>query len=97
MASVTIVNPNDKAVDVRIVGKSGFLGLRGCDKQLHVAAQSVGNADMPKGTYHIRYQVDGSSVYEGDSFTLEENSVVAITLQGVSGGNYGIRPVGGRL
>ena len=98
MAIVVIQNPNDKAVDVRVVGKGGFLGFGKTDRSLHVGASSSGSVEVPKGSYTVRYRFTGeTNVWEGDSFTLDAEAGAEITLQRVSGGNYGVRASGTTL
>jgi len=84
---VRIKNPNDFRVRV---------GLRCDGKGLDfvVPASGTRSAFVPNGHYDIyfQYSKDSSSVYQGDSFTLNNNGVEIQIVQVVDG-NYGIRKV----
>lgn len=98
MATILIQNPNDTSVDVRVLKKGGFFGLGKVDELIHVSASSFGSLSVPEGKYSIRYKyVDSDSVWEGDSFSVDESATAQITLQMRSDGNYGVRPVSGHL
>jgi len=97
MAVIVIENPSDKAVNVRVIGKSGILGLQRVDKRVHVSSSGSASVGMSKGKYFIRYQHEGSCVWEGDAFRLEENAGARIVLQLMSGGNYHVRPLSEEL
>ena len=99
MSQVMIENPNDKSVDVRVIGKSGgwIFGSK-TDQRLHVNASSSGMVVVPKGKYYIRYRfADSNAVWEGDSFSLDDDTTAKITLQAMAGGNYATRPAGEAL
>ena len=53
-----------------------------------------GSVKVPSGRYDIyfNYSSDPDGLYQGDSFSLKNNSV-AITIIKVANGNYGIRKV----
>jgi hypothetical protein len=97
MAMVMIENPNDKAVEVRVVGEGGFLGFGRQDRRMRVGPKSMDSAEMPAGTYYIRYQYGDAGVFQGDSFSLQDGAAVKITLVASTSGNYGIRPSGDKL
>ncbi len=84
---VKVSNPNAFAVKV---------GLRseGKGQDFTVAPQMSGSALVPDGTYEIyfQYSSDPTGIYNGDTFTLNGNSV-EIRIVEVVGGNYGIRKV----
>jgi hypothetical protein len=94
MATIVIENPNTEPVDVRVLGKSGFLGLSKQDHRMHVGSSSLGSVEMPPGTFYIRYKYKNSTTFEGDPFSLEKDSAVKITLVASPSGNYGIRASG---
>ena len=84
---VRIRNPNDFKVRV---------GLR-CDgrgSDFIVPASGVRSVHVPNGRYDIyfQYSTDPLSVYQGDSFSLNNNGVEIQIVQVVDG-NYGIRKV----
>jgi len=97
MSMIVIENPNAEAVDVRVLGKSGFLGLSKQDRRMHVGPQGTDSVEMPPGKYYIRYRYPKSAVFEGDAFALQTNAAAKITLVARSDGNYRIQPSGGDL
>jgi len=84
---VRVKNPNDFKVRV---------GLRsdGNGKDFIVSPNGMESVNMPNGRYDIyfNYSSDPGGLYQGDSFTLENNGV-QITITKVVNGNYGIRKV----
>ena len=84
---VRVKNPND--FNVRV-------GLRsdGKGKDFIVSPDGTESVNVPNGRYEIyfHYSSDPSGLYQGDSFTLENNGV-EITITKVVNGNYGIRKV----
>lgn len=82
---VRIDNPNNRAVKV---------GLRcgGKGKDFMVAIQSVRSVWVPNGSYQIFfiYQDEPDAVYQGDDFTLRDNSVI-IRLVASPHGNFRLR------
>ena len=84
---VRIKNPND--FKVRVGLRSDGNGL-----DFVVPASGTQSAFVPNGRYDIyfQYSKDPSSVYQGDSFTLNNNGVEIQIVQVVDG-NYGIRKV----
>ena len=97
MATIIIENPNDKAVYVRVIGKSGILGLQRVDKRVSVSPSGSASVGVSKGKYFIRYQHEGSCVWQGDTFRLQDNAGARIVLQLAAGGNYRVRPLGEEL
>ena len=87
LLEVRIKNPNDFKARV---------GLRstGNGKDLIVPPNGTGSVSVPNGHYDIyfNYSTDPRGLYQGDSFTLENNGV-EITITKVVNGNYGIRKV----
>ena len=55
---------------------------------------STESVRVPNGSYDIyfNYSTDPDGLYQGDSFTLQNNGV-EITITKVMNGNYGIRKV----
>jgi hypothetical protein len=84
---VRIKNPNDFRVRVGLRRGEGGLDFL-------VPASGVQSVHVPNGHYDIYFQYsnDPSSVYQGDSFTLNNNGVKIQIVQVVDG-NYGIRKV----
>ena len=84
---VRVKNPNDFKVRV---------GLRsdGKGKDFIVSPNGTESVNVPNGRYAIyfNYSSDPGGLYQGDSFTLNENGV-EITITKVVNGNYGIRKV----
>jgi len=84
---VRVKNPND--FNVRV-------GLRsdGKGKDFVVPPNGTESVNVPNGRYDIyfNYSSDPSGLYQGDSFTLNDNGV-EITITKVVNGNYGIRKV----
>ena len=84
---VRVKNPNPFSVRV---------GLRtaGKGKDFVVPADGKKSATVPPGRYEIyfQYSTDPKGIYQGDSFTLENNGV-EISIVKVIDGNYGIRKV----
>jgi ankyrin repeat protein len=84
---VRVKNPNDFKVRV---------GLRsdGKGKDFIVSPNGTESVNVPNGRYDIyfNYSSDPSGLYQGDSFTLNDNGV-EITITKVVNGNYGIRKV----
>lgn len=82
---VRVTNPNGFLVEVEL--RSGST-----DKTFDVAAQSEESVDVPNGTYDafFRYSTQPGALYQGDSFSLNNNGV-EIKIVKVVGGNYGIR------
>jgi ankyrin repeat protein len=84
---VRVNNPND--FNVRV-------GLRsdGKGKDFIVPPNGTESVNVPNGRYDIyfNYSSDRSGLYQGDSFTLNDNGV-EITITKVVNGNYGIRKV----
>jgi cytohesin len=84
---VRVKNPND--FNVRV-------GLRSNDKgkDFIVSPNGVESVNVPNGRYDIyfNYSSDPSGLYQGDSFSLNDNGV-EITITKVVNGNYGIRKV----
>jgi len=84
---VRVKNPNDFKVRV---------GLRseGKGKDFVVSPNGMESVKVPNGRYDIyfNYSSDLGGLYQGDSFTLENNGV-EITITKVVNGNYGIRKV----
>ncbi len=84
---VSVNNPND--FNVRVGLRSGGRG-----KDFLVRANDTGSVTVPGGRYDIyfQYSSDPQSLYQGDSFTLNNNDV-EIQIVKVINGNYGIRKV----
>ncbi len=84
---VRVRNPNDFAVATGI-----RLGTRG--KNFNVAANGVQTVYVPNGKYDIYfvYSDNPDALFQGDSFTLNNNGV-EIQIVKVVNGNYGIRQV----
>jgi ankyrin repeat protein len=84
---VRVKNPNDFKVRV---------GLRsdGKGKDFIVSPNETESVNVANGRYDIyfNYSSDPGGLYQGDSFTLENNGV-EITITKVVNGNYGIRKV----
>ena len=84
---VRIKNPNDFKVKV---------GLRseGKGKDFTVGANDTQSVSVPNGRYDIyfQYSTDPDGLYQGDSFTLNNNGI-EIKIVKVVGGNYGIKKV----
>ncbi|MCG3196419.1 MAG: hypothetical protein GHCLOJNM_00892 [bacterium] len=80
-------NPNEFSVKVRLRSESG-------DKEFEVPANGVNSVSASNGRYDIffTYSNDPEGLYQGDSFTLQNNGV-EIQIVKVVGGNYGIRKV----
>ena len=104
---VRVVNPNEFIVRVGIRSDAGSLlpGATQVDRLMAHAQGTVGRdfiipagqgkrVDLPPRSYRIyfQYSTDPVSVYRGDDFTLNNNSI-EITLEKTSGGNYGIRKI----
>jgi len=87
LQEVRVKNPYDFAVRV---------GLRSEDKgkDFIVLPNGTESVKVPNGRYEIyfNYSNDPGGLYQGDSFTLENNGV-KITITKVVNGNYGIRKV----
>lgn len=84
---VRIDNPNNRAVKVGLrCGRKG--------KDFMVAIQSVRSVWVPDGSYQIFfiYQDEPDAVYQGDDFTLRNNSVI-IRLVASLHGNFRLRRV----
>ena len=84
---VRVKNPND--FKVRVGLRSGGKG-----KDFVVSPNGTESVNVPNGHYDIyfNYSTDPGGLYQGDSFTLEDNGV-QITITKVVNGNYGIRKV----
>jgi hypothetical protein len=84
---VRVKNPND--FKVRVGLRSGGNG-----KDFTVAANDRESVRVPNGRYEIyfQYSTDPNGLYQGDSFTLNDNGV-EIQIVKVVNGNYGIRKV----
>ncbi|MBI4615359.1 MAG: hypothetical protein HY720_17210 [Planctomycetes bacterium] len=84
---VRVKNPNDFRVRV---------GLRsaGKGKDFVVAANATGSVFVGNGCYDVyfQYSSEPKALYQGDSFTLNNNGV-EIQIVKVAGGNFGIRRV----
>ena len=84
---VRVKNPNDFKVKV---------GLRsdGSGKDFTVAPNDTQSVKVPNGRYDIyfQYSTDPDGLYQGDSFTLNNNGV-EIQIVKVVNGNYGIKKV----
>jgi hypothetical protein len=84
---VRVKNPNEFGVKV---------GLRsaGKGKDFVVDANGIQSVRVPNGRYDIyfQYSTDPDGLYQGDSFTLNDNGV-EIQIVKVVNGNYGIRKV----
>ena len=84
---VRVKNPNEFGVKV---------GLRsaGKGKDFVVEANDTQSVQVPNGRYDIyfQYSTDPDGLYQGDSFTLNDNGV-EIQIVKVVNGNYGIRRV----
>ena len=72
------------------------LGLRsdGKDKDFIVSPNGTESVKVPNGCYdtYFNYSSDPTGLYQGDSFTVNDNGV-EITITKVVNGNYGIRKV----
>ena len=84
---VRVKNPND--FKVRVGLRSGGMG-----KDFLVDANASQSVRVPNGRYAIyfHYSTDPEGLYQGDSFTLNDNGV-EIQIVKVVNGNYGIRKV----
>jgi ankyrin repeat protein len=84
---VRVRNPND--FNVRVGLRSDGMG-----KDFIVSPRGTESVNVPNGRYDIyfNYSADPGGLYQGDSFTLENNGV-EITITKVVNGNYGIRKV----
>ena len=84
---VRVRNPND--FDVKVALRSA-----GDGKDFSVGANRVESIFVPNGRYDIyfQYSTDPDGLYQGDSFTLNNNGV-EIKIVKVVNGNYGIRKV----
>lgn len=84
---VRVRNPNEFSVKVAL--RSGGMGT-----DFSVGANGVKSASVPNGRYDIyfQYSTDPDGIYQGDSFTLNNNGV-EIQIVKVVNGNYGIRKV----
>lgn len=84
---VRVKNPGDSAVQVGL--RSGSQG-----QDFQVSAAGVHSIYVPDGYYDIYfiYAKEPESLYQGDSFTLNNNGV-QITLVQVVEGNYNVRKV----
>ena len=84
---VRLRNPNEFGVKVglRSVGKG---------KDFVVGANDTRSIQVPNGCHNIffQYSTDPDGLYQGDSFTLNNNGV-EIQIVKVVNGNYGIRRV----
>jgi hypothetical protein len=84
---VRIKNPNDFSVKVGL--RKGSQG-----KDFDVAKDGTNSVFVPDGSYDIYfiYSNEPTSLYQGDSFTLNGNGV-EIQIVKVVNGNYGVRKV----
>jgi len=84
---VRVKNPNEFKVKVR-------LRSDGKGKDFTVPADDIQSVRIPNGHYDIyfQYSTDPEGLYQGDSFTLNDNGV-EIQIVKVVNGNYGIRKV----
>lgn len=84
---VRVRNPNEFSVKVGL--RSGGKG-----KDFSVSANGVKSVRVPNGSYDVyfQYSTDPDGLYQGDSFTLQNNGV-EIQIVKVVNGNYGIRKV----
>jgi hypothetical protein len=89
----------DGAMEVRVRNPNEFgvkVGLRsaGKGKDFVVGANDTRSVQVPNGRYDIyfQYSTDPDGLYQGDSFTLNDDGV-EIQIVKVVNGNYGIRKV----
>ena len=84
---VRVRNPNDFAVAAGV--RAGDMG-----KNFEIAANAVATVYIPDGKYDIYfvYSDKSGALFQGDSFTLNNNGV-EIQIVKVVDGNYGIRQV----
>jgi len=84
---VRVSNPNDFSVVSGV--RNGKAGMN-----LHVPANGTASVFVPDGKYDIFfvYSNKPDALFQGDSFTLNDNGV-EIRIVKVVGGNYGIRQV----
>jgi hypothetical protein len=84
---VRVQNPNDFSVDVT-------LRSEGKAKNFSVDPNGSNSVRVPNGRYEIffKYSSDPDGLYQGDSFTLNNNGI-EIRIVKVINGNYGIRKV----
>jgi hypothetical protein len=84
---VRIKNPNDFSVKVKL--RSGDKG-----KVINVPAMETKSVNAPNGNYDIyfEYSTDPEGLYQGDSFSLNNNGI-EIQIVKVVNGNYGIRKI----
>jgi hypothetical protein len=88
-SKICIENPNAFAVAVGLQNHNG-----GCGK-FEVPANGSATKSLKSGDYDIRfvYENDPTSVYQGDSFSINDNQMMRIKLVTVRDGNYGIKKI----